>query len=483
MDATHLRIIIGDDEPAAAEAIRRAFEAADIAVEIETAGTLAAYQVAVAARPPDIALVHLNLPGGGAIGALTAPPEAGPCPVLVMTSTGNEQTAVEVMKAGALDYVVESAEAFVAMPHTVARALREWKLLHERKRAEEALRESETRFRLLTELISDYAYELRIRPDGTPRGEWLTESFTSMFGYSLEENQARGGLFSIVLPEDLPIATEHFQRVAAGKADVTEMRFVTRGGETRWLRDYARPVWDDARQKVTRIFGAAQDITERKRVEEAMTTERSLLRTLVDNLPDSVYVKDLAGRKTLANPADIRKMGVASAAEALGKTDFEVFPPDLAAIFDADDQHVIQTGQPVLNREERFILPDGSQGWQLTSKAPLRDRAGQVIGLVGIGHDITERKRAEEALRESEARFRVIFERANDAIHVDNADDQILQVNPRMGELTGYSREELLTMRVSDLQAPEVRGQSGNVVRNELARHGHVAFESLNLHR
>ncbi|MFZ1402011.1 MAG: PAS domain S-box protein, partial [Anaerolineae bacterium] len=248
-------------------------------------------------------------------------------------------------------------------------------------------------------------------------------------------------------------------------------------------RDYARPVWDDARQKVTRIFGAAQDITERKRVEEAMTTERSLLRTLVDNLPDSVYVKDLAGRKTLANPADIRKMGVASAAEALGKTDFEVFPPDLAAPFDADDQHVIQTGQPVLNREERFILPDGSQGWQLTSKAPLRDRAGQVIGLVGVGHDITERKRAEEALRESEARFRVIFERANDAIHVDNADDQILQVNPRMGELMGYSREELLTMRVSDLQAPEVRGQSGNVVRNELARHGHVAFESLNLHR
>ncbi|WP_343406307.1 PAS domain-containing protein [Candidatus Amarolinea dominans] len=160
------------------------------------------------------------------------------------------------------------------------------------------------------------------------------------------------------------------------------------------------------RQKVTRIFGAAQDITERKRVEEAMTTERSLLRTLVDNLPDSVYVKDLAGRKTLANPADIRKMGVASAAEALGKTDFEVFPPDLAATFDADDQHVIQTGQPVLNREERFILPDGSQGWQLTSKAPLRDRAGQVIGLIGIGHDITERKRAEEALRENEARLR-----------------------------------------------------------------------------
>ncbi|MBK6429186.1 hypothetical protein [Candidatus Amarolinea dominans] len=109
--------------------------------------------------------------------------------------------------------MVESGRWFAAMQPLPWRTFAcEEAPIHERKRAEEALRESETRFRLLTELVSDYAYELRIRPDGTPRGEWLTESFTSMFGYSLEENQARGGLFSIVLPEDLPIATEHFQR-------------------------------------------------------------------------------------------------------------------------------------------------------------------------------------------------------------------------------------------------------------------------------
>ena len=83
--------------------------------------------------------------------------------------------------------------------------------------------------------------------------------------------------------------------------------------------------------------------------------------------------------------------------------------------------------------------------------------------------NITERKQTEEALRASEARFRVIFERANDAIHLNNAADQILQVNSRMCELLGYSQEELLTMRVSDLQAPEVRGQPGHVVEAELA--------------
>lgn len=100
-----------------------------------------------------------------------------------------------------------------------------------------------------------------------------------------------------------------------------------------------------------------------------------------------------------------------------------------------------------------------------------------------LQRDIAERKRVEAALRESEARFRVIFERANDAIHVDSTDDRILEVNSRMCEMMGYSREELLAMRVADLQAPELRGTPGQVVRSELARYGNAAFEGLNLHR
>ena len=85
-------------------------------------------------------MMDLKLPDGRAMEVLTSPPEAGPFPVLIMTSYGNEQMAVEAMKAGALDYVVKSPEAFAAMPRTVERALREWNLLQERKRAEEALR-------------------------------------------------------------------------------------------------------------------------------------------------------------------------------------------------------------------------------------------------------------------------------------------------------------------------------------------------------
>jgi|GEM_PF-611171 len=133
-----VNILLVEDDPAHASAIRRGLQTALPDVEVRVAGTLAAYRQTVAARPPDIAIMDLNLPDGRAIEILTSPPETAPFPVVVITSYGNEQVAVEAMKAGALDYIVKSPEAFDIMPCTVERARREWDLLMERKRAEEA---------------------------------------------------------------------------------------------------------------------------------------------------------------------------------------------------------------------------------------------------------------------------------------------------------------------------------------------------------
>ena len=114
---------------------------------------------------------------------------------------------------------------------------------------------------------------------------------------------------------------------------------------------------------------------------------------------------------------------------------------------------------------------------------PVFDDKGHFLGYRGVGRDITERKQAEAAIRESEQRFRTLFEKANDAIFLENERDEIVEVNERACALLGYSRQELLTMKVSDLQVPEIRGQAAGVIRGELERHGDATFETIDLHR
>jgi PAS domain S-box-containing protein len=139
----------------------------------------------------------------------------------------------------------------------------------------------------------------------------------------------------------------------------------------------------------------ARDLAAQKRMEVGLKKERNLLRTVINIIPDAVYVKDTASRKTIANFADVHNLGLQSEADVLGKDDFEFYPKELAEGFAADDRTVMQTGQPVIDREEYMIDGQGEKRWLVTSKVSLRDEKGQVVGLVGIGRDITTRKRAE----------------------------------------------------------------------------------------
>ena len=132
-------ILVAEDDPAHAAAIQRAFETASDQVIIQIVGTLREYRAAIAVRLPTLALMDLNLPDGRTVEVLSSPPESGLFPVLIMTSQGNEQVAVQAIKAGALDYTVKSQEVFASMPQTVERALREWKLLQAHRRAVETL--------------------------------------------------------------------------------------------------------------------------------------------------------------------------------------------------------------------------------------------------------------------------------------------------------------------------------------------------------
>jgi len=210
-----------------------------------------------------------------------------------------------------------------------------------------------------------------------------------------------------------------------------------------WVRTSKVPL-HDRDGGVIGILGTYEDITERKRMEEALRHERILLRTLIDNLPDVIYAKDTTCRKTLANLADVHLMGLRSEAEVLGKDDFQFYPKDTAERFFADDQSVIQTGQPVLDREEYVIDAEGQKRWLYTSKLPLRDDKGRIIGLVGIGRDITKRKRAEEALAEQHNLLRTLIDNLPDYIYVKDTEGRFVLGNVAVARQMGLAAPDEL---------------------------------------
>ena len=150
------------------------------------------------------------------------------------------------------------------------------------------------------------------------------------------------------------------------------------------------------------VWSLVEDITERKKAEAALAQERNLLNSLVTNIPDHIYFKDRAGKFIKVNATQAKAFGLRDPAEAVGRTDSEFFPAAEAREYYADDQKVMTTGEPLVDKEEKGTWLDGRVAWVSTTKVPLRDQAGEIIGLVGVSRDITAHKLLEEEFRQSQ---------------------------------------------------------------------------------
>ncbi len=259
----------------------------------------------------------------------------------------------------------------------------------------------------------------------------------------------------------------------AGKPIFRREEFVTDDkGNIRWLQTSKVPLFDQDHH-IIGLVGVGRDITEQKLALETLENERLLLRTVIDNIPDPIYAKDMDGRKTLANKAEVLLLGAKSESEVLGKDDFEFYSKEFAEKFKANDELLLKTGDPDYNREGLITDGNGDKMWILSSKLPLRDKNNQIIGLVGIGRNITTRKKMEESLRESEEHYRTLVERMPDGVYKSTHDGKFVAVNPAMVKLLGYdSMEELLSIDIKKQLYFEPADRESLILDQELEEMG-----------
>jgi len=231
-------------------------------------------------------------------------------------------------------------------------------------------------------------------PEG--RLTYVNRAGCALFGYNHEQNEMLGlemaALWSEEGREDL--AQVMAQAMAGNwRGDVRQRR---KDGS---LFDATLAIFPlvarSAYEQPPVVAVMIQDISGRRWAGEALAREHDLLRALLDNIPDYVYVKDVEGRIVAHNAAYLRFGVTTSQGGRIGKTDFDLYPGELAERFRAQEQEITRSGQPVIEVEEQGVDAMGAPKWYLVTKLPLRDAQGDITGLVGIVRDITARKLAE----------------------------------------------------------------------------------------
>jgi len=276
----------------------------------------------------------------------------------------------------------------------------------ERKQAEDALRESE-------QLFSRAFYESPIGITISRLADGVysdaNDAFLQMSGFRREELLGHTALELNIVKE-----SKFSELPERGGVRNAEFTIRTKGGESRHVLMNGQAIHIGA---VDYILTLQQDITEQKRAEEelrtvndrleaevrqrtaALSEANSLLQTLMDNMPDHIYFKDRESHFIRNSRSQASMMGLSDPAQTIGRTDFDFFPEAHAQRSYDEEQKVMQSGEPLLNIEERVLWPGGRVTWVSTTKMPLRAKDGQVIGSFGISRDITSRKQAEEALQ------------------------------------------------------------------------------------
>ncbi|MHB9073878.1 MAG: PAS domain-containing sensor histidine kinase [Desulfobaccales bacterium] len=396
-----LRILILEDMASDAELMTYELRLARIDFSYRRVTDQEQFLAALDEERPDVILSDFHLPGFDGLEALALAQAKYPeVPFIFVSGAMGEEVAIESLKRGATDYVLK--DRLSRLGPAVQRALREAEERLERRQAQAALRDSEAQYRLLLKNIPAVVYKGYL----DYAVDFVDEKVEEITGYAKSNFDSRKMKWSdILLQEDLPGFKEAFREGLRGsKSYIREYRVKRKDGEVIWIQDRGQ-IFCSPDGGVDYINGVFFDVTERHQVQEALRESENRFASFMRYLPGIAFMRDIKGRYLYVNET-WEKVRQRQPQSVVGKVFHEVWPAEKVAQFNEGDRRVLTRGEPVQNIEE-ISQDDGAHIW-LVNKFPILDKDGKPIIIGAVGIDITRRRRAEEALWESEQRLRFL---------------------------------------------------------------------------
>jgi len=406
----------------------------------------------------DVALIDYDLPGLDGLAAIAQVRDHRfEGPIITVSGTSGERTAVECMRAGAHDYVMK--DDLTRLGAVVERSLADAEARRERRRALEALRASEERYRRLIETMGDGIVMI----DTDRVITFANEAFAEMVEQKAE---ALIGMpvSRLCDPDDAAVLEEQLTRPCGEGGGDCEMTLRSRSGRRVPVLTHATALHDDDGHLVGSL-GVVTDITARKRAEEERERAYAERELVLNSMSEVLALHDPDRRVLLANRAAAELMG-RDPQELIGLKCYEAWHGRDEPCEDCPMDETVRTGRPATAEKS------GRDGRVIgVSTYPVFDEAGELVGVVALGRDITERRRVEQALRESEGRYRQLVENVSDIIYTLSPDGIITSVSGAVERISGYRREEVIGRSVGRLFGPEAeeyaRGLFREAVRTE----------------
>jgi len=469
VEGEKIRILLIEDNPGDARLIRELLaEGGGASFDLEHVDCLSKGLTRLAQGGVDIVLLDLTLPDShdlDGLGKILA--QTLEVPIVVLSGLSDERVTIKAVRSGAQDYLVKGK----IDSNILVRALR---YAIERQRLRVAWGESEARYRLLADNIADVIWTA----DSEARITYVSPSIKRVLGYTVEET-LKLKISDILTPDSTEQARRFvkwqmktFARGVQYPPASMTLEHVRKDGSTVWA-EVMLSFMQDKNGNVTGIMGATRDITERRKAEEALQKSEARYRLLTDNAVDLIWTMDIKGRVTYASPSAERLFGY-SVDELMALKINELFTPSSAETVRKAMKEEMATKATGLQDSHRSLLlehvrKDGSTVWTEVMMSFLHDEQGRLIGVQGVTRDITERRKAEKALRESEQRYRLLAENVKDVIWTIDMNLRLSYTSPSITQLTGYPHEEYVTKTLEEILTPASVEFVTNLFAEELA--------------